>query len=67
MSTRNRGQEPPVVLGEPYRDLSPDPVSGCGECAAWDKERHEARKRRQFAVAVVASQRIRNHHRGHCA
>ncbi|WP_158795070.1 hypothetical protein [Streptomyces sp. NRRL S-337] len=63
----NRYQERPVSLGEPYADLIPDPVPGCAECSALDEERYEARKRRKFAVAVVASQRIRNHGRGHHA
>ncbi len=65
--TGNRCQERPVSLGEPYADLSPAPVPGCVECSALDKERHEARKLRKFAAAVVASQRIRNHERGHGA
>ncbi|MGG7573339.1 hypothetical protein [Streptomyces sirii] len=63
----NRYQERPVSLGEPYADLNPTPVPGCVECGALDKERYEARKLRQFANAVVASQRIRNHERGHRA
>ncbi|MEE4425476.1 MULTISPECIES: hypothetical protein [Streptomyces] len=51
----------------PYEDLTPDPVPGCPKCAELDATRYKARKRREFAVAVVASQQIRHHEQGHHA
>ncbi|BDM66683.1 hypothetical protein HEK616_01700 [Streptomyces nigrescens] len=60
-------QENPVELPCPYEDLTPDPVPGCPKCAELDATRYKARKRREFAVAVVASQQIRHHEQGHHA
>ncbi|GAU64964.1 hypothetical protein SSP35_01_03010 [Streptomyces sp. NBRC 110611] len=56
-------QEKPVELPWPYsrRDLDPEPVPGCDTCAAESEERHQARDRGEFGVAVIAGMKIREH------
>jgi hypothetical protein len=54
---RSRAQEEPVTLGE-LAGLNPDPTPGCNKCLSWAEKRKQARARRDYAAAAVASEEM---------
>jgi hypothetical protein len=52
-------QEPPVVLPDPTR--RPRPAPGCDVCAALDRQRAAAERRRDVKKATTCEMEIRNH------
>ncbi|BDM70543.1 hypothetical protein HEK616_40300 [Streptomyces nigrescens] len=61
MTERQRTLTPPVQLMDPYGDLTKEPVADCDVCTALVTQRAEARERRDYAAAAIASTEIACH------
>ncbi|WP_267243897.1 hypothetical protein [Streptomyces sp. PR69] len=52
--------DPPITLALPAEQ--PDPMPGCGVCAALAQQRAEAMGRRDWSRVTDCNVEIRNHH-----
>ncbi|WP_158745047.1 hypothetical protein [Streptomyces sp. NRRL S-1448] len=61
MTERQRTLTPPVHLMDPCGDLNKEPVADCDVCMALVMQRDDARKRKDYAAAAIASTEIASH------